>query len=64
MNIVKWYKNLSFQLKLVVGYLVLALLPMLCVIWYNYVRTREMLLADAYQSTEQEAERIQKNFPR
>lgn len=35
---------------------------MLCVIWYNYVRTREMLLADAYQSTEQEAERIQKNF--
>ncbi len=62
MNIVKWYKNLSFQLKLVVGYLVLALLPMLCVIWYNYVRTREMLLADAYQSTEQEAERIQKNF--
>ena len=62
MNIVKWYKNLSFQLKLVVGYLVLALLPMLCVIWYTYVRTREMLLADAYQSTEQEAERIQKNF--
>lgn len=36
MNIVKWYKNRSFQFKLVIGYLVLALIPMLCVTWYSY----------------------------
>ena len=39
MNIVKWYKNRSFQFKLVIGYLVLALIPMLCVTWYSYGKT-------------------------
>lgn len=29
MNIVKWYKNRSFQFKLVIGYLVLALLSLI-----------------------------------
>lgn len=62
MSIVKWYKNLSFQFKLVIGYLVLALIPMLCVTWYSYGKTRNVLLAEAYQSAEQEAERIEKNF--
>lgn len=64
MNIVKWYKNRSFQFKLVIGYLVLALIPMLCVTWYSYGKTRNVLLAEAYQSAEQEAERIEKNFLR
>ncbi len=58
MNIVKWYKNRSFQFKLVIGYLVLALIPMLCVTWYSYGKTRNVLLTEAYQSAEQEAERI------
>lgn len=62
MSIVKWYKNQSFQLKLVIGYLVLALIPMLCVTWYSYEKTRNLLLAEAYQSAGQEAERIEKNF--
>ena len=62
MSIVKWYKNQSFQLKLVIGYLVLALFPMLCVTWYSYEKTRNLLLKEAYQSAEQEAERIEKNF--
>ena len=62
MNIVKWYKNRSFQFKLVIGYLVLALIPMLCVTWYSYGKTRNVLLTEAYQSAEQEAERIEKNF--
>lgn len=64
MSIVKWYKNQSFQLKLVIGYLVLALIPMLCVTWYSYEKTRNLLLAEAYQSAGQEAERIEKTFPR
>ena len=55
MNIVKWYKNRSFQFKLVIGYLVLALIPMLCVTWYSYGKTRNLLLTEAYQSPEQEA---------
>lgn len=41
MNIVKWYKNRSFQFKLVIGYLVLALIPMLCYLvqlWKNKER--------------------------
>ena len=29
MSIAKWFKNLKFQPKLVAGYLVLALIPML-----------------------------------
>lgn len=62
MNIVKWYKNRNFQFKLVIGYLVLALIPMLCVTWYSYGKTRNVLLTEAYQSAEQEAERIEKNF--
>lgn len=62
MNIVKWYKNRSFQFKLVIGYLVLALIPMLCVTWYSYGKTRNVLLTEAYQSAEQEAERIEKKF--
>ena len=62
MNIVKWYKNRSFQFKLVIGYLVLALIPMLCVTWYSYGKTRYVLLTEAYQSAEQEAVRIEKNF--
>ena len=62
MNIVKWYKNRSFQFKLVIGYLVLALIPMLCVTWYSYGKTRNVLLTEAYQSAEQEAERIRKKF--
>ena len=62
MNIVKWYKNRSFQFKLVIGYLVLALIPMLCVTWYSYGKTRNVLLTEAYQSAEQEAERSEKNF--
>lgn len=41
MNIVKWYKNRSFQFKLVIGYLVLALIPMLCVTWYSYGKNKE-----------------------
>ena len=49
MNIVKWYKNRSFQFKLVIGYLVLALIPMLCVTWYSYGKTRNVLLTEAYQ---------------
>lgn len=64
MNIVKWYKNRSFQFKLVIGYLVLALIPMLCVTWYSYGKTRNVLLTEAYQSAEQEAERIKKIFLR
>lgn len=64
MNIVKWYKNRSFQFKLVIGYLVLALIPMLCVTWYSYGKTRNVLLTEAYQSAEQEAERIEKIFLR
>ncbi len=62
MNIVKWYKNRSFQFKMVIGYLVLALIPMLCVSWYSYGKTRNVLLTEAYQSEKQEAERIEKNF--
>ena len=62
MNIVKWYKNRNFQFKLVIGYLVLALIPMLCVTWYSYGKTRNVLLTEVYQSAEQEAERIEKNF--
>ena len=61
MNIVKWYKNRSFQFKLVIGYLVLALIPMLCVTWYSYGKTRNVLLTEAYQSAEQEAERALRN---
>lgn len=53
MNIVKWYKNRNFQFKLVIGYLVLALIPMLCVTWYSYGKTRNVLLTEAYQSAEQ-----------
>lgn len=64
MNIVKWYKNRSFQFKLVIGYLVLALIPMLCVTWYSYGKTRNVLLTEAYQSAEQEAERMKKIFLR
>lgn len=62
MNIVKWYKNRSFQFKTgdrlsgtgtdsnAVCYLVQ--------LW----KTRNVLLTEAYQSAEQEAERIEKNF--
>ena len=48
MSIAKWFKNLKFQPKLMLGYLVLALIPMLGGTAYNYSQTRSILLDQSY----------------
>ena len=58
MNIVKWFKNLNFQGKLVVGYLFLALIPMLCVTWYTYFNLRSILLEQSYDNINEEIEKM------
>ena len=62
MSIAKWFKNLKFQPKLVLGYLVLALIPMLGGTAYNYSQTRSILLDQSYQHMEEETEQIEHNF--
>lgn len=62
MRIVKWFKDLKFQGKLVIGYLVLALIPMLCVTWYTYFNIRSMLLEQSYDNVNNEVEKMQQNF--
>ena len=62
MSIAKWFKNLKFQPKLVAGYLVLALIPMLGGTAYNYSRTRSILLEQSYRYMEEETEQIEHNF--
>lgn len=62
MRIVKWFKDLKFQGKLVIGYLVLALIPMLCVTWYTYFNIRSMLLEQSYDNINNEVEKMQQNF--
>ena len=62
MNIVKWFKNLNFQGKLVVGYLFLALIPMLCVTWYTYFNLRSILLEQSYDNINEEIEKMNQNF--
>ena len=62
MNIVKWFKNLNFQGKLVVGYLFLALIPMLCVTWYTYFNLRSILLEQSYAKINEEIEKMNQNF--
>lgn len=62
MSIVKWFKDLKFQGKLVIGYLVLALIPMLCVTWYTYFNIRSMLLEQSYDNVNNEVEKMQQNF--
>lgn len=62
MSIVKWFKDLKFQGKLVIGYLVLALIPMLCVTGYTYFNIRSMLLEQSYDNVNNEVEKMQQNF--
>ena len=62
MSIAKWFKNLKFQPKLMLGYLVLALIPMLGGTAYNYSQTRSILLDQSYQHMEEETEQIEHNF--
>lgn len=62
MNIVKWFKNLNFQGKLVVGYLFLVLIPMLCVTWYTYFNLRSILLEQSYDNINEEIEKMNQNF--
>lgn len=62
MNIVKWFKNLNFQGKLVVGYLFLALIPMLCVTWYTYFNLRSILLEQSYDNINEEIEKMNQYF--
>lgn len=62
MRIVKWFKDLKFQGKLVIGYLVLALIPMLCVTGYTYFNIRSMLLEQSYDNVNNEVEKMQQNF--
>lgn len=62
MNIVKWFKNLNFQGKLVVGYLFLALIPMLCVTWYTYFNLRSILLEQSYDNINEKIEKMNQNF--
>ena len=62
MNIVKWFKNLNFQGKLVVGYLFLALIPMLCVTWDTYFNLRSILLEQSYDNINEEIEKMNQNF--
>ena len=62
MNIVKWFKNLNFQGKLVVGYLFLALIPTLCVTWYTYFNLRSILLEQSYDNINEEIEKMNQNF--
>lgn len=64
MNIVKWYKNRSFQFKLVIGYLVLALIPMLCVTWYSYGKTRNVLLTKHIRVQNRKQNELKKIFLR
>lgn len=62
MSIVKWFKDLKFQGKLVIGYLILALIPMLCVTWYTYFNIRSILLEQSYDNINNGVEKMQQNF--
>lgn len=64
MSIVKWYKNQSFQLKLVIGYLVLALIPMLCVTWYSYEKPEICFLQKHIRVLDRKRNELRKTFPR
>lgn len=62
MNIVKWFKDLKYQGKLVLGYLVLALIPMICVTGYTFFSIRSILLEQSYDNVNREVEKMQQNF--
>lgn len=44
------------------GYLCLALVPMLCVTGYNYSKTREILLEKSYENIEYESDQMKQNI--
>lgn len=62
MNIEKWFKNLSLKSKLILVYVLLAVLPILAVTLYNYKQTKNILLEQSYKEMYQNIEQTQKSL--
>lgn len=54
MSIRKWYQDKSFLWKYIVMYLLCAVIPMVFVVGYNYVQTRNLLVEQAYSDMRQD----------
>lgn len=53
MSIGKWFKNIKFIYKLIVGYVIFAILPMTIVTGYNSQMTKNILLEESYRNMRQ-----------
>ncbi len=62
MNIGKWFKNITFFNKLIVVYVIFAILPMILVTGYNNQKTKSILLEESYRNMQQSLSQINQNL--
>lgn len=62
MSIGRWFKNIKFIYKLIVGYVIFAILPMIIVTGYNSQKTRHILLEESYRNMGQTLGQIEQNL--
>lgn len=53
MNLGRWFKNIKFIYKLLGGYIIFAILPMIVVTVYNGQKTKKILLEESYHNMSQ-----------
>ena len=58
----KWINNWELRKKLIVAYLILALIPMLVVTLYNFTETKELILNESYKNMDHDAEQSKNNI--
>lgn len=62
MNIGRWFKNIKFIYKLLAGYFIFAILPMIIVTGYNSRKTTNILLEESYRNMRQSIAQIGENL--
>lgn len=62
MNIGRWFKNIKFIYKLIIGYVIFAILPMIIVTGYNSQKTKGILLEESYRNMRQSLVQIGQNL--
>lgn len=62
MSIGKWFKNIKLIYKLLSGYVIFAILPMIIVTIYNSQKTRNILLEESYRNMSQSMGQIGENL--
>lgn len=62
MSIGRWFKNIRFIYKLIVGYVIFAMLPMIIITGYNSQKTKNILLEESYRNMRQSMGQIGQNL--